>query len=463
LADSSGGLTFPAGFLFGCATAAHQVEGGNVNDWSRWESQPGRIKDGSSAAVAVDHWGRWRADLEELAASGQNAHRFSVEWSRVEPAEGCFDHAALLHYAEVVRTCCSLGMEPLVTLHHFTLPLWLADQGGVAAPCAPLRFARFAAACAEAFGADVRWWVTINEPVVLARMGYLTGEWPPGERSLWRAFAALRGLTRMHAAAAAALHAVAAAHNRVTHVSVAHHVRGLYAADGASLTDRAAAWLPNFLFNRWFLQACRTGRLLPPVGYGQLVPGLSGSLDYVGLNYYCDDIVQFALGRPGDFFARQGPRPGLRRSTFDWAVDGDGLRRALHFVADEAGGLPIMITENGVADDDDDLRPSFLVDYLAAVHQAMVEGVAVLGYMHWTAWDNFEWAEGYRQRFGLWAVDRDTLERLPKRSAALYGQICRTKSVPSALLSHNRTPLSVAGGQTKGGGPSGGIEGVSAP
>jgi beta-glucosidase len=433
LGDTSGGLTFPDGFLFGCATAAHQVEGGNVNDWSRWERVPGHIKDGSTADVACGHWSRYREDLADLAAAGQNAHRFSVEWSRVEPSEGRFDGAALAHYADVVRACRRLGMEPLVTLHHFTFPQWLADQGGPSAPAAPLRFARFAAACAEAFGADVRWWITVNEPVVLATIGWLRGEWPPGETSLPRTFAALRGLARMHAAGAAALRHVATVHGREAMVSVAHHVRGLLPADPSSALDRVAAALPNHLFNRWWLRACRSGRLAPPIGLGERVPGLAGSLDWVGLNYYCDDVLAFDVTRPGELFARQGPVPDRPVSSFGWAIDPDGLRRALHLVSDETGGLPVMITENGVADDHDELRPRYIVDHLAAVHQAMGEGVDVRGYMHWTAWDNFEWAEGYGQRFGLHSVDRQTLRRCPKASAAVYAEICRTRSLPAHL------------------------------
>jgi len=424
-------LSFPKGFLLGCATAAHQVEGGTCNDWSRWEQQPGRIKGGGSAALAIDHYRRYREDLAELAAFGHNAHRFSVEWSRVEPREGEFDRDALAHYADVVRTCRKHGMEPVVTLHHFTFPLWLADRRGALASDAPLRFARFAAACAEAFGAEVRWWVTVNEPVVLATIGHLRGEWPPGERSLWRSFAALRGLTRMHAAATLALRRVASAHGWDARISVAHHVRGLRPANPSSPLDRLVAALPDHVFNRWFLRACRSGRLMPPVGRGQRVPGLRGSLDYVGLNYYCDDVLSFDLARAGELFARQGPQPGFPLSTFGWAIEPDGLRRALHMVARESGGLPVMITENGVADERDELRPGFLADHLTAVHQAIAEGVDVRGYLHWTAWDNFEWAEGYTQRFGLFAIDAETMERCPKPSAAVYSEICRIRGVPA--------------------------------
>jgi beta-glucosidase len=430
-------LRFPEGFLFGCASAAHQVEGGNVNDWSVFERQPGRIKDGSVSGRACEHYQRFRDDLGDYARGGHNAHRFSVEWSRVEPLEGQFDTAALRHYREVIRTCRQLGMEPLVTLHHFTLPLWLADRGGVCAADAPLRFARYAAACAEAFGDDVEWWITVNEPVVMATLGYLQGVWPPGKRSLRAAFAALRGLLRMHAAATLTLRHIAREHRRAARVSVAHHVRGMTPADPSSLLDRATTALPDHLLNRWWLRACADGRMRPPVGAGQTVIGAAGSLDWLGLNYYCDDRVAFDAMRPGSLFARQFPDPRMPLSSFGWAIEPDGLRRALVRVWQQTG-LPIVISENGVADVDDELRPQFIVDHLAAVRLAIDEGVDVRGYMLWTGMDNFEWAEGYAQRFGLFAVDRTTMERRAKPSAAVFARICRSGAIPADLLDGDR-------------------------
>ena len=406
------------------------MEGGNRNDWSEFERRPGAIKDGSTAEVACDHWNRWPRDLRDYADYGHNAHRFSVEWSRVEPEEGRIDGAALEHYAEVAARCAELGMEPLVTLHHFTLPLWLAERGGVRAADAPRRFAAYAAACAEAMP-GVRWWITVNEPVVLATLGHLHGTWPPGRRSLRGAFAALRGLLRMHAAATAALRDVAGRESREVRISVAHHVRGFAPATRSPL-DRAAAALPDHLANRWWLLACRDGRMRPPVGRWERVPGAAQSLDWIGLNYYADERVRFDVTRPGGLFARTFPDPDLPRSTFDWAIDPDGLRRAIHVVHDLTS-LPVVITENGVADDHDELRPGFLVDHLGAVLAAIAEGADVRGYLHWTGMDNFEWAEGYTQRFGLWAVDRDTLERRPKPSAEVFARICRAGGIPGDL------------------------------
>ena len=421
----------PAGFLIGCATAAHQVEGGIDNDWSAWERQrPSPIAGEGDASRAIEHFRRFREDIAQLAAAGQNAYRFSIEWARVEPSPGVFDAAAFAHYADVVRTCRDNGLEPIVTLHHFTLPRWLAERGGVRSREAPMLFARYAAACAWRLGAGVTWWLTVNEPSVLVVLGFLHGAWPPQERSLGAAFDAARGLLRMHAAAARALHEVAVRRGLDARVSYAHHERRLRPKRPASLLDRAAAIMPNHVFNEWFLRSCLSGRMLPPIGRSERVAGLRGSLDYLGVNYYTEDVVEFDPGAPLTFFARVEADNELPLTSFGWAINPPGLRRALTSLWARAR-LPLVVTENGVADEEDELRPAYIVDHLHALLDAVDDGADVRGYLHWTAWDNFEWAEGYTKRFGLWEVDRETMERRPKPSAALYTEICRTRSVPA--------------------------------
>ncbi len=411
------------------------MEGGLDNDWTRMErDHPERIRDGSMSGLACDHHARYRDDLRLLAGMSHNAYRFSVEWSRVEPREGVFDRNALRHYGDVVRTCRALGLEPVVTLHHFTLPTWLADRGGVLDPGTPRLFARYAALCTETIGADVRWWITINEPSVLAVFGYLYGEWPPLRRGKRGFLAALRGLARMHAAGFTAVHRVASAHGWIARVSIAHHERPMEALNPHSPFDRAATVIPNALFNRWFLRACRSGRLLPPVGAGQRVPGLRGSLDYLGLNFYCEERVRFNVRKPAGLFSENVTAPGLALSSFGWAIEPDALRRALTRLWEEFH-LPIVITENGVADERDELRAGFIVDHLVAVCEALRAGVDVRGYLHWSSMDNFEWAEGYSKRFGLIAVDRRTMERTPKPSAAVFAEICRRRLIaPAAAI-----------------------------
>ncbi len=420
-----------ADFLIGCATAAHQVEGGTVNDWSRWEQQrPSPIADGSDARIAIDHYNRFRTDIADLAAAGHNAYRFSIEWARVEPRPGVFDSDALRHYAAMARWCRAHRIEPVVTLHHFTLPQWLADRGSLCNPQVPMLFARYAAACAEAMCGDVTWWLTINEPAVLAVQAYLIGLWPPQQRSLLSAFAAMRTMATMHATAAHVLHIVARRKGREARVSVAHHERWLRPHDPRRLADRLAAIPPNFVFNRWFLHCCRTGRLLPPVGSGQRVPWLRNSLDFLGVNYYTEDTVTFDLQAPQTLFGRVMADTDLPLSDFGWAINAAGLRRALTSLW-RATSLPMLVTENGLADASDSKRPAYIVDHLNAVLHAVDDGADVRGYLHWTAWDNFEWAEGYSKKFGLWSVDRETLERVARPSAALYSRICNSREVPA--------------------------------
>ncbi len=188
------------------------------------------------------------------------------------------------------------------------------------------------------------------------------------------------------------------------------------------------------MFNRWFLQSCATGRMLPPVGTGAIVPGLARSLDYLGVNYYTEDTVRFDPKSPMTLFTKPVANPGRGVSSFGWAIDPSAMRRALVFLWTRFR-LPLLVTENGVADVNDELRPQFLIDHLNSVLDAVDDGVDIRGYLHWTAWDNFEWAEGYTKRFGMWAVDPDTQQRIAKPSAALYSQIARSWQVPASLPS----------------------------
>ena len=216
-------FVFPSGFLWGAATSSHQVEGHNTNnDWWAWE-QAGRVKEFSG--VACDQYRRFESDFDLAQQLGHNAHRFSVEWSRIEPREGEFDEAALAHYRAVVLALRQRGLEPVITLHHFTTPLWLAQKGGWTNPIVVERFSRFARRVVEALGNQVRYWLTINEPMVYMVMHYLDGVGPPGEQNLSMAWRVLEHLTRAHIGAYRAIHEVARAHNRAAQVGVAQHLQ----------------------------------------------------------------------------------------------------------------------------------------------------------------------------------------------------------------------------------------------
>lgn len=421
---------FPDGFLWGTATAAHQVEGGNANnDWWDWEQVPGRIKDGSRSLLACDHYNRYKEDFRLLAALGQNAHRLSLEWSRIEPSPGYFDPEAIRHYRQVLETLRGLGMEPVVTLHHFTNPRWLARDGGWTRPEVLDAFDRYVRVVVREYGDLVRYWITINEPQVYAYFSYSLGAWPPGRRHPGATLRVLAHLCQAHARAYRTIHEVAAGPEPL--VGVAYH---WHPFEPYRPHRRADAWVVrarDYLFNRCTLLSMLDGRLRFPLGLGLPPSEEPGGMDFIGLNYYTREMIAFDPLAVGGFFGRE-VRDGLPRSDFDWAVDPEGLYRSLMDLA--AYGKPIIITENGIADARDALRPSYLVQHLRHAALALDQGVPLLGYLHWSSMDNFEWAEGYRMRFGLVHVDFETQARTVRPSGELYAEICRRNGITWAML-----------------------------
>lgn len=422
---------FPPGFLWGTATAAHQVEGQNDNNqWWDWEQQAGRIWHGDRSGDACGWWRDPLPDLDRAAALGQNAHRLSIEWSRIEPRDGHFDTAALDHYRDLLQACQQRSLTPMVTLHHFTNPHWLEQRGGWLHPETPQRFANFVERAVEHLGEHCTLWCTINEPLVYAVQSYLMGLWPPGMTSMPHTFRIVAAMLRGHAAAARAIHNV----QPYGQVGIVHNLR-LFDPASPALHDVGAAMMLDRLFNGLLLEAITTGRLPIPLSNGlEVVPGLLGSCDFFGLNYYTRDHVAFDPRLPQSLFARRFTPEHVPQS--DKGRDGHtygeiyphGLYRALKRVA--RLGLPIYITETGLPDADDDQRPQFLLDHLGAVHRAISEGIDVRGVFLWSLLDNFEWSEGWDLRFGLYAFDQHTGTRTLRRSGALYAIFARANALP---------------------------------
>lgn len=435
-------LRFPEGFVWGVATSAHQFEGGNTNNqWHAWEERGG-IATGERAGLACDWWAHAEADFDRAQRMGVNGLRLSVEWSRIEPQEDQWDDGALARYHEMLRGLRARGIEPLITLHHFTNPLWLERLGAFENPRAVPLFARFAARCVEALGDLCDLWCTVNEPNIYASLGYLVGTWPPGRKGDLLALAHVQtNLLRAHAAAYHAIHAAQPS----ARVGLAHHIRIFDPAQPSSPLDRFAAAGQDTGFNGAVLDALARGRVAGPL---RLLAGdlsmVRGTYDYVGINYYSRDMVAFDARRPTELFGRRFTRPGAER--MDRSASGssgetfgeiypDGLRRVMLRVSRQAGlGRPIYVTENGFADAADDRRPRALVRSLAALHGAREQGAPVQGYYHWSLVDNFEWAEGWSARFGLIALDPATQERAARPSAEIYARICHANAVPADLI-----------------------------
>ncbi len=432
LASGAMRCRFPDGFWWGAGTSAHQVEGGNVhNDWWRFEQQPGAIRDGRASGAACRHYERFDQDFALAAADCHRMHRLSFEWSRIEPERGRFDPAAVAHYHAVLASLRRHGLTPLVTLHHFTNPLWIADHGGWEHRDTIERFCDFARFCAREFGAEVDWWCTVNEPEVLGFRGWSEGIWPPQKRDDSAALTVIANLLEAHGRAYRVLHQEdrtdADGDGRAAVVGFAKHWVGLSPDRPWFPLDVLRAAFEHRVFNRAVLEAALSGRIalsIPGVrGVARTVPELERSLDYLGLNVYTRWRVRTLAPVP------HVARRGAPLNDLGWEVAPGVLGEAVRAVA--GAGLPILVTEHGFADAKDALRPRALVEALLHLGREHSRGANVIGYLHWSLLDNFEWADGYTGRFGLYAVDFDDPERPRhrRRSADLYARVARANGV----------------------------------
>ncbi|HSQ61440.1 MAG TPA: family 1 glycosylhydrolase, partial [Acidobacteriota bacterium] len=415
----------PSPFLWGVGTSAHQVEGGNDrNDWWDWERRPGAIHGGARSGDACLHWERFESDLDLVRALGLNAYRFSVEWSRLEPEPGAYDDAALAHYRAVASACRARGLEPVVTLHHFTNPRWFAAAGGWETPANLPGFARFARWAGAGLGDLVDRWITVNEPEVLGFYGYDSGIWPPGVTDRARALVVIANLLEAHALAAHALRDAdrqdADGDGKAAIVGAAKHWVLLEPRRAWHPLDRLAASAQHRVFNEAVVRALAGGPIdfsIPGVRpVRRRVDALAGSSDFLGVNYYTRWMVSLA-GRDARVAKRGAPVNDL-----GWEIHPEGLERALD--ACRAFGLPMIVTECGIADASDRARPDFIRATLASLDRARAAGADVRGFFHWSLMDNFEWADGHLGRFGLYAVDCEHPESLRRErpSARVYAE-----------------------------------------
>ena len=387
-------LEFPEGFTWGVATAAHQIEGGNVNnDWWAWEHDPdsGTV---ASSGDACDSFHRWREDVDLVGELGLTAYRFSLEWSRIEPAEGEFSLAALEHYRRMCAACHGRGVLPVVTFHHFTTPLWLAGRGGWEAPDAPECFARFVTRAAAYLGDLIGWACTINEPNVVGVMGYFQGQYPPGVKDDFFRFTAVNeAMVRAHRLAVEALRSGPGDYPVGLTLSMAEITAE---AGGESLRDAAEEVLENT-----FLRA-------------------TAGDDFVGVQCY----TRMHFGPDG-----QAPNDPSVPVT---QMDDERWPRAVEFCVRRAAaisGRPVVVTENGIATADDADRIAFLREAIESAHRCLAEGIDLRGYFVWSLLDNFEWHLGYGPQFGLVSVAPGTFERRPKPSAYWFGQVARANGL----------------------------------
>jgi beta-glucosidase len=420
---------FPRGFMWGTATAAHQVEGNNTNNnWWAWEQEAGHIQNGQKSGLACDWWnGRWREDFDRAAGGGQNAHRMSIEWSRVQPTPDRWDEDALDRYREMVRGLLERGLTPMVTLHHFSDPLWLTEMGGWENDKAPGYFDKYVRKTVEALREYATLWCTINEPNVYTVSGYILGDFPPGKKDLRTGLKVAVNLLRGHAAAYRAIHTL----QPQSRVGLAIHFRLFQGARSWLPLDRLVAGLQNRFFNEIIPSALSRGVLPWPAS--TRIPEAKGTQDYLGINYYTKEMVAFSLANSDTMFGR-----GFFRKEAELSETG--------FIANEPEGLfeiikwgcqfnlPMIITENGAEGTDDNFRRRYLFEHIHQAWRAVNFNWPVKGYFYWTLMDNFEWERGWTQRFGLWELDNETQVRRKRPSADLYAEICRENGLTSEMV-----------------------------
>jgi beta-glucosidase len=429
---ASGIFQFPRGFLWGTATAAHQNEGDNNNDWARWERQPGHAWHDIPSGRAVEWWvGRYAEDFDRAVAMNNNALRLSVEWSRIEPEKGRFDDAAIDRYREMLQALRERNLTPMVTLHHFTNPLWVADAGEWRNPEIAQLFSRYARYVVEKLKDLCKLWCTINEPMVYATQGYSFGSWPPGLQSRAGVTEVAVNMIRAHAAAYHAIKGV----QPDSQVGYASHHVGLEPTAPRWLNRYAAQLVDNY-FNKAFALALQDG-VVRMAGKPISVPQARGTLDWFGLQYYQVFKVGFSPFAPASFFLRQTiPKDRLVGPPPWGGIYPEGIFEHLKWFDKALRHTPMYITECGVPDPDDTIRPEYLIKTIRAVWRAVNFNFPVRGLFFWTLTDNFEWDKGYNPafNFGLYKTNFETQERTPRQSAELFTAICKDNGLSSTTV-----------------------------
>jgi beta-glucosidase len=419
---------FGKDFLWGSATSSHQVEGNCTNNnWYKFESavdkqgKP-RILNGQKAGIASDHWNRYKEDIQLMKDLSLNAYRFSVEWSKIEPQQGVFDEAALDHYEQVVDELLANGIEPIVTLHHFTDPLWFEEQGAFLQENSPYIFAAFVEKVAGHLGAKVKLWCTVNEPAVYATQGYFKTHFPPARKDPRHVGIVLRNLLRAHTAAYQAIKKLQP--QAQVGLVVAFTVYDpwsrwnlldvmLARSYQRSMNESLLTYLINGLFRFSIPRAAR-------VSY---TSDIKGAFDFIGLNYYTRFFQRFTFSdeeRPDE--VHNVPKEKL--TDMRWEIYPEGLYRTLKMIT-RYTSKPVYITENGLADDSDTKRAGFIEDHLRVLNKAVTDGMNVKGYFYWSLLDNFEWAFGFEMRFGLYHVHFATQKRTLREGSRKYPEIIR--------------------------------------
>ncbi|MBU0639140.1 MAG: family 1 glycosylhydrolase [Planctomycetes bacterium] len=420
---------FGESFLWGAGSSSHQHEGNDIHsDWWAWELD-GHTKTGETSGLAADFWNRYEEDLDRAQSLNLNTFRISLSWARLfpEPDMSAPDEEAVAGYDAMFAAMAARNIRPMVTLHHFAMPKWLTDQNRWETGAAIADFEQFARFAAQRWGKYVDWWITINEPQVFALHGWWRGVFPPGKTDLGLGLSVFLNLMYAHGHAYHAIKEVdtvdADGDGLAAEVGVAMLLVPIVPFYPWDLIDVVFAAVSNELTNTvWFdIEQIGIPEVVVPFGPGLVepYPDFKDTLDFIGVNYYSRQVVHIVP--PFDLLF--DPLPIGTRGTLGHEVYPEGLYDVMEQVA--RYGVPLIVTESGVADDTDELRADHIIGHLAELTRFVDDhpDVPVLGYVHWALTDHFEWENGFGPRFGLYEVDFATLERTPRPSSAVYADI----------------------------------------
>ena len=370
-------LKFPENFYWGTSTSAYQVEGGIKNDWSKIGGQ-------YDAGQACDHYNRFEQDFDLAKAMNNNAHRFSIEWARIEPKPGEFDQKEIEHYRKVISALRERGLEPFVALNHYTLPTWFAKSGGWLCKENIKYFIRYAEFLVKSLP-QVKFWITFNEPYLYSSFSFFEKRWPPFEKNFFKFLKVLNNLLD--------------AHNKT------------YQIIHKDFPGKMVGMSEFVMFFSGFLSPIKNIR------YFYFLNKIKNYQDFIGLNYYLHhslfEVLKLSHGEKTDM---------------GWEICPEGIYHVLKDL--KKYNRPIYITENGLADAKDEKRTKFIIEHLKWVHKAIEEGIDVRGYFHWSLLDNFEWDKGFEPRFGLIEIDyNNNLKRIPRPSSKIYAEICKNNGL----------------------------------
>jgi beta-glucosidase len=423
-------LSFPDHFLWGSAVSGHQIDGNNRHsDWWHWEHA---TEQQPLSGHAVDHWNRFDEDHALLSQLSHGAFRLGIEWARIEPRKGHFDQDAIDHYRRMLVSLRKRGIKTCLTLHHWVLPQWVAEQGDWLNPDTLTSFLRYVEHIVEQLGEYPERWITLNEPMVAALAGNISGDFPPQRRSIPAFRKVVRNLLRAHAGASLIIRR--GCPSAKVGIAMAYPLLEPWGSKGlAGFYERTVMRIGRTVIYGAWDHSLITGRFHPLLGRGT-VEGLRDSIDFCGINYYFRMTPRFSWRHIRTGFLDLGATPeGVATSDFDWQIYPTGLRQIVNEVW-QRFGKPIVITENGIADRDDSHRAAYIESHLRQLHLALQDGVPVEGYFHWSLLDNFEWNEGFEMKFGLVEIDPDDpdLRRIPRPSATFYSQIIRNNGLSTA-------------------------------